>query len=385
MKQIFKTNHIYVAIVLLTFLVAVFAVLPGCNSTTKKDKENTMKIACNLPMTGDLAFYGEEISSSIKMFMDEMKDSLATNKINIVYDFQDNSGIPKNAAAAFQKQNINGFDIYMSGVTAQTAAIFDQVKNTAKPHFVWSFMPFQLTENENTFRTWVDLAYEGECFLKYIDVVKPKTVAFIYQDISSTQEQFNKILGPKLQAKGIKVVMNEAYAVSTMDFRNIMAKTKESKPDIIIIYGFKPHLIEIIKGLNLNKIKKDGNVLCSFDFLDVQDVLDANLLDGIVTNVPKYVIDTSSTLNIWKNKFKEKYNRVPLFTDAYAYDCASVIYDASKRYFADNKKQNLTQVLLSTNIKGLTGQLSFSKTGELKYNVEICKYLNGKYTVLPIK
>lgn len=375
-----KAKYIIGALVL---AVLIFVGIKFFNKSPGGAGGTTLKVAANLPMTGDLAFYGEEISSSVNMFMEEHKDSLKAHNFNIAYDFQDNAGQPKNAVSVFQSQQISGFDIYMSGVTAQTAAIYDQVKATQKPHFVWSFNPFQLTAGENAFRSWVDLAYEGECFLRYIDSVKPKSVAFIYQDISSTQEQFNKKLAPKLKDKGISVVLNEAYDPSTTDFRNILVKVKSANPDIIIIYGFKPSLIELIKGLNLNQLKKDGNVLCSFDFLDVKDVLDPKLLDGIVTNVPAYVLDTSSTLNAWKAKFNTKYHRIPLFTDAYAYDCANIIYDAAKRYYPE-KKTSLSDCLLATNIPGLTGPLAFSKTGELKYNVKICKFKDGKFAVLPI-
>jgi len=378
-----KKNWIWIGLVIV-FISGVAIYLFNSKNKSRVDNNiTTIKIASNLPMTGDLGFYGQYIKSGIEMAMSELKDSLETSKIKIIYDFQDNKGTAKDAVTIFNIQKREEFDLYMSGVTAQTMSIKDLVKGINKPHIIWSFEPFFLNKGDGFIRPWLDMANEGQQFIKYMEKNKPKSVAFLYQNLSSTQTQFNNILLPFANSNNIKVTYNEAYDISTTNFRDIITKVVASKPDIIIVYGFQNHLAEIIKGLNAFKFIKKGNVLCSFDFLDVQSVLEPKLLEGIVTNVPKYIVDNSSFINSWKERFRLKYKREPLFTDAYAYDLAFSIYFASKLK-ETNPDKTLEELILQTEFDGITGHIKYNENGQLLYNVQPSIFENGKFNFIDI-
>ena len=350
-------------------------------SCKNSNDEFETKVACNVPMTGDLSFYGEYISSGVNLAMDELKDSLLVNNMKISYDFQDNAGVAKDAVSAFNRQKLNGFDIYVSGVTNQTMAILDMVKAMQKPHFIYSFDPFLVEHGDNLYRPYLDMEYEGKCMIEYIKRKAPKSIAFVYQNITSTQTQIGKFLKPYAEANGINVVLDECYDVSVTDFKNIVLKVKQANPEIIVIYGFQNQLAEIIKGFNTNGIKKEGNIVCSFDFLDVQTVLEPELLDGIVTNVPQYVVDNAERILKWKKDFLKKYNREPLFTDAYAYDMAYTIYYALKIQ-KGNPNLSFEECIAMVEFEGITGHVSYLETGQQKYNVEPCIFKNGTFVFL---
>lgn len=360
---------------ILIFLLISFFVFTSCEN--KKD-DKTITIACNLPISGELSFYGEYIKSGIGMAMEELKDSLDYYNLNFEFDFQDNAGTAKNAVSIFNKQNIKKYDIYMSGVTAQTMAILDLVSKSEKPHFIWSFDPFILKNNDNIYRSWLDMSYEGECFNNYIDKVKPQSIAFIYQNISSTKEQFSKIVGPFVKGKGIDILVDECYDVSKKDFKDVIVRLKQENPDLIIIYGFQNQLSELIKGFNINNIKKEGNILCSFDFLDVQTILDSQYLNGIVTNVPTFIIDNSEHNNKWKADFNTKYGREPLFTDAYAYDFAYTLFYTYK-YLIKNPTKSFQDAISTVSFDGVTGEVKYNSTGQQIYDVQPCIYINNEF------
>lgn len=361
----------------------IIAIILLNNRTGNEKNEYEVRVACNLPMTGDLSFYGEYISKGVSMAMDELKDSLAINHLSIKYDYQDNSGVAKDAVAAFNRQKINGFDIYISGVTNQTMAILDGVSSTKKPHFIYSFDPFLIKQGDNLYRPYLDMEFEGKCMIDYVKTVNPQSIALIYQNITSTQTQMNQFIKPFAESSGINVALDECYDVSLTDFKNIVAKVKQAHPDLIIMYGFQNQLAEIIKGLNVNGIKKEGNIICSFDFLDVQTVLEPELLDGIVTNVPKYVIDSADKIKRWKDSFKQKYNREPLFTDAYAYDMAYAIYFAEKKK-KDNPNMSFEECMQTIDFDGVTGHVKYLITGQQEYNVQPCIFKNGKFQFISI-
>ncbi len=374
-----KKNWIWIAVAI---VVIVGGVLIYKNKAKEQD-EDAIKIAVNIPMTGDLAFYGQYVSEGVNMAMMELKDSLKINEMSIHYDFQDNAGKAKDAISVFNRQKISGYDIYISGVTNQTMAVLEVTKSYGKPHFIYSFDPFFLEKEDNLYRPYLDMEYEGKCMIDYIVKKQPKTIAFVYQNITSTQTQFGKILKPFAETNGIKVVLDECYDVSVTDFKNIVMKVKQANPDLIVIYGFQNQLAEIIKGFNANGIKKEGNIICSFDFLDVQTVLDAKLLDGIVTNVPKYIVDNSEAIQKWKESFKSIYNRDPLFTDAYAYDMAYTIYYATKKQ-KECPELSFYGCMMAINYDGITGRVKYLATGQQEYNVQPCIFKNNQFQFIEI-
>lgn len=377
-----KKNVIY--LVAITLFIALVVILLLTNKRERNGGIYNVHVACNVPMTGDLSFYGEYISKGVFMAMDELKDSLTANQMAIDYDFQDNVGTAKDAVSAFNRQKIKGFDVYVSGVTNQTMAILDLVKATDKPHFIYSFDPFLIKSGDNLYRPYLDMEYEGTCMIKYMQKVQPKSVAFVYQNITSTQTQMGQFLKPFAEKNGINVVLDECYDVSVTDFKNIVSKVKQANPDLIIIYGFQNQLAEIIKGFNLNGIKKEGNIVCSFDFLDVQTVLEPELLDGIVTNVPQYVIDNAEKIAQWKTSFKNKYNREPLFTDAYAYDMAYAIYYAEKMK-KNNPALSFEDCMQRVEFDGITGHVRYLESGQQEYNVEPCIFKNNEFQSIDLK
>jgi branched-chain amino acid transport system substrate-binding protein len=365
----------------LSILVCMLSLMMAFTGCQTKEDSKAIKVACNFPMSGDLSFYGQYLQDGITMAMDELKDSMDGQGIAIEYNYEDNHSTTKDAVTAFNKHRLSGFDVYASCCTAQSMAIQDLVDQTKKPNFIWSFYPLSLQPNDNIFRVWIDMAFEGDCFIKYIEQNKPKTVAFVYQNLSSTNEQFNKRIGPAVEKFGVKVVYNESYDTEKKDFKDIITKLSTLKPDIYILYGFQNQLTEIIKNLNAYGLKKDGNILCSFDFLDVQNILDTKLLDGIVTNIPRFIIDDNTRIAKWRNDFEKRFNRKPLFTDAYAYDFAYIMYDAAK----DLKKvpgETINEALFKVNRSGISGPLSFDSTGQIKNNIVTCIFKDGDFVEL---
>ena len=355
-------------------MLAATMLFMGCQGK----KENTIKVACNLPFSGELSFYGQYLKDGISMAMNDLSDSLQLYNIDLEFDFQDNNSTSKGAVSVFNMQRMKGFDLYASCCTAQTMSIMDNVSKTGKPHFIWSFYPLELLPDTDLYRVWIDMAYEGVCFMEYIRQHNPKTVAFIYQDLSSTDEQFNKRILPFVKEQGVEVVINHPYPTDKKDFKDIVSRVSTLNPDITIIYGFQNQLMELIKGFTNYGYKKDGNILCSFDFMDVQNILAPSYLDGIVTNIPNFIICNDSDVITWKERFESRYGRKPLFTDAYAYDFVTVLFEVYKAIGKD-PSISFDQAIKLVDIKGVTGPKSISETGRLSNNVVTCMYKNSTY------
>lgn len=359
----------------LFFVLSVF--LQGC----KRGDQATITVACNMPMTGDFSLYGESVRKGIAMAQEELKDSMLKYDVKVVYDFMDNASDTKNAVTLCKKQEMTGFDIYMSGITPQSAAIIPMLKNEGKPHFIWGFAPVLFTKEDNLFRTWVDYPREAECFLKYLDNNPQfKRVACIYPNVESAQTLFNKLFIPNL-SENVTLVYNESYDVTVTNFKDLVQKMKKEKPDVIFINGMDMHIPNIIKDMATNGMKKTGNMVFTFDLMDAVSKTPPELLEGLIANIPIAEITPSQKRKEWNNRFKEKYGSEPNYTNAYAYDLGLILYHAALKK-KQNKGEDISQLLLQTNIDGITGNLSFSPEGLLIGEYVTSIYKNSEFVPL---
>ena len=360
----------------LSVLLLVFlSLLVSC----KKNKNtNELRVACNLTMTGDFSLYGESIQKGLLMAADDLKDSSAFKGIKVKYDFQDNMSDTKNAVTVYKRQEMAGYDVYVSGITPQSAAIIPMQQKTTRPHFIWAFAPVLFTQEDNLFRTWVDYPQEATCFVEYLKQHPEfKRVACLYPNIESAQTLYNQLFIPNIPGDR-ELVINEPFDVSMTNFKDVALKIRQAKPDAVFINGMDMHIPNIIKELTTNGMNHTGNLVFTFDLMDAIPLTAPELLEGLVANIPASELEYSDTRKEWNARFIEKYGTTPNYTHAYAYDLGLILYDAARKCSAD-KNLSLKEALLSTDISGITGQLEFSPEGLLKGKYITSMYKNGKF------
>lgn len=343
-----------------------------------KDNAADLKVACNLTITGDFGLYGESIQKGILMAQEDLHDSAIANDVNVVYDFIDNASDTKNAVTICKRQEMTGFDIYMSGITPQSAAIIPLLEKTGKPHFIWGFAPVLFSKEDNLFRTWVDYPREAECFLNYLNK-NPQfiRVACLYPNVESAQTLFNKLFVPKLPSS-VSLVFNEAYDVSVTNFKDIVLKMKKEAPDVIFINGMDMHIPNIIKDMAASGMKKEGNMVFTFDLMDAVPKTSPELMEGLIANIPKAEISPSPKRIEWEKRFKEKYGVAPNYTNAYAYDLGIILYHVALNS-KTRKGMSFSDLLLETDIEGVTGRLRFSPEGLLIGEYVTSIYKNSEF------
>jgi branched-chain amino acid transport system substrate-binding protein len=368
-----KRNVVFLSILFLSLLGG----LSGCNQQQKTSSKE-IKIACNLPLTGDLATYGVSVRDGANLALDDLKDSLKNNSTSLNFDFQDNQGAPKTTVSIFQNQMLKNPNIYISGVSPQTMSIIDQVSGKGIAHFAWVYAANICTKYPNTFRTWLNFNAEAEHYIDYAKSRKPNKVAIFYVNIEVCQYEFDSIVVPALHSMGVTDVMVEPYDIGNSDFKNLAAKAKSFKPDLILLNGFKGHMIQLVKDFRSYNLMADGNTMCSYDLLDAAPELSTEQLEGLRYTVPYFVINQNEPkIKAWRDEFRKRYNREPLYTDAYAYDMTYAIYYASKKVPSPVSNENVIKELLATQFIGITGPFKFTDKGDLILSLQTCYYQNG--------
>lgn len=336
--------------------------------------DNLIRIACNLPLTGDISIYGESVRNGYTLAYEDYAEKFMHNNIKVKIEYEDNRGEQRWTTSVLQHQKLSGFDVYVSGVTQQTLAIKPMIDKIGCPHFIWSFYPLVLSEGENLFRTWLD--HEPALFKKYIESRKDiHRVACVYLNAASGQELFNKYFIPSIN-KRYEIVYNEAFDIAQPDFKTIVAKIKKTTPDMIFVNGFEGHIIELAKEFALSGLKREGNIVFTFDLLDAMRKIDDNILNGYVAVIPNCIALPSNRLLQWSKRFEATFGRSPNYTDIYAYDGFSMLAEAILRKKAD---ESLIDALHMTKLSGLTGELSFNSAGKMNSNSGVYIVRNGGF------
>ncbi len=368
-------NKIFKSVLAVTLSVMLFS---ACNNNTK-DTPKELNVACNLPLTGDLAVYGVSVRDGASFALEDLKRGGQLDSVNLKFDFQDNKSSNSDAVTILNKQLLSSPQVYISGLDHQTSAMIDKITASGIPHFTYSWEPFICKKGENNFRTGINLEQESDYYVKFIANKKPKKVSIIHINDPGSFLQFDSLVIPRVKALGVADINVEIFDFETNDFKTIAAKVKAYNPDVIIVAGYDIHEIPLIKDFRNYGLIKADNMMCSVDLLDASPNLTPELLEGIRFTCPQFVYNASSNTD-WKKRFEGKFKRPARYSDAYAYDMTYIIYDAAKKANGDLSLKNLIKLLKATDMNGITGHLSFNPNRDLTLNLNVCYFKSGLIT-----
>ncbi|MFQ6041930.1 MAG: ABC transporter substrate-binding protein [Candidatus Poribacteria bacterium] len=368
-KQSFHTG--FVCLIAVVFTILVLQV--GCDTGGEK----AVRIAANLPMTGDFAIWGASVRDGAIMALEDIEKSDPKGpRLNV--DWQDNAGDPKAAVSIMQKQYLQPPAIYISGIKPQSMAIKAQIEEKGTPHFVWIFDAFINKNSRNNLRTLINYKIEPPVYLEYAKARNPKRVAIIYVYLPHSHEEFTQLVIPPLKDMGAEVYA-ESYDIGLKDYKDIAVKVKDFNPDLIILNGFQHTLVGIVRALRPLGLITDGNTIGTYDMIDAAEVLGKDEIEGIRAVAPLFETRPEQEKVVkWKERFRDRFGSEPLYIHAFAYDMMMVIHDAAKRLKLPATSEQWIEALRATKIEGITGPLSFDEDGDIATPLEIGVFRNGK-------
>lgn len=364
--------------------IAVVVALAGASiwawSHYSSSKPNgAIIVATNLPLSGPLATYGVAVREGATFALEQPAPA---GTPDLKFDWQDNAGDPKTAITIMQRQFLDNPAIYVSGVKPQTMAILGQVAERGLPHFVWIFDPQINATTKNNFRTWVSYKIEPQVYFDYVEKRHAKRISILYVQLPHTLEEFDRLVIPGLKARGITDIQVQAYDFGRTDFKDLAAKIKAFGPDLLILNGFQTELVGMVRSLRPLSLISDGNTIATYDMLDAASILGRDELEGIRVVAPLFVTrPNAEPVASWRKKFQARFNKAPLYTDAFAFDMVQIIRDAARRVGANPTPTEWVAALRATDIPGITGELKFDSDGDLITPLEVGVYRSG--TLIP--
>ncbi|GAG00492.1 unnamed protein product, partial [marine sediment metagenome] len=230
-----KKNWIIISIiVVLTLVIMIFV------TQTKKDL-GEIKIGAIMPLTGELATYGEPVKNGMELAVEEINAKGGINGTLLRIIFEDDLGDPKTAVSAFNKLiDSEKVPIILgpltSGASMATAPVAERRKvvqlstiaGTIKLKYAGDYIFRVFASDELQAKAIVD---------KAIDIFGSKKAAILYIN-NAYGQGIKEITENRYIERGGQLVAIESFNESDKDFRTQLIKIKNVKPDLIFCLSY---------------------------------------------------------------------------------------------------------------------------------------------------
>ncbi len=369
-KQIFFVGCLVAAI-------SAECAISSCSAAAAK-----LRVSANLPLTGPIAAFSGQFPDGFNMGMEDAAKKLHLPSDTVKINFQDNAGKPSTAVSVFRRQQMDGFDVYISGTSEAAIAVAPQVEATNAPNLLVAFDPFLARAGKNRLRFLPNSKIEGPLFVKYAQQRKAKRVFIINLNSAYANSEFGDIVEPDLKKAGI-AFKHERFEFPEHDFKTIAYKAREFKPDLIFVCGYSVHLHPLLRDLrSAGLTKTDGSVMAVMDFVDLlYDKTPKAELQGIAFACPLFEVKGAvAGSEAWRARYQKRYGKIPTYVAAYAYDTAGIL----GKTYSQSKKVDTASIRKTLPYDGITGKINVDKDGDIIATITIAK-ISPDGTVVEIK
>ena len=301
-------------------------------------KNNPIKIGAILPLTGDLAFLGEEIKKGIDLGVAEYKDRGIN--INVIYEDDQSLSLTASVNAANKLLNIDKVDVGLTMLFEESRPIAPIFNKKKVPLLVlWDSNKSIQESGEYVFSNGFSTELAGEVMAKfaYWDL-NAKTVA-IAGHIDPWADIITKSFKDKFETMGGKVVYNEQFNIETKDYRTAILKIKQLNPNAVFFPMIPMNSVQFLiqaKQFNLKSLFLTGD---SF----ISDVINkaGDASEGIYfTNI--YAINEEGLIDRYKKFYNS--NPIDITLVSFGYDGVIKAIDSGDKKSSKNIKESLDLV-----------------------------------------
>ncbi len=324
---------------------------------------DNVDITIPLPLTGKQAKFGEIMKRSYEMGAEEINAKGGIKGKKLVLSFEDSSGKPETARAIVEKL----IDVkkqplivgeYTSACAKAVAAVAEERKT---PYMVVASADDDITKQnyKYVFRQNQVNAHYADALISFLkDVVKPKTIAILYES-SAFGTSGAAAMEKDAQTFGAKVVLKEKFETGSIDFRPILGLVRQAQPDVVYTVSYANEaqlLMKQIKELRIDaKLFAGGAAGFAIpEFIEgAKDAAEYVVSATLWTPQVKY-----PGARDFAEKYKAKYNDYPSYHGASAYAAMFTVKDALERAKAWNQ-DGIRDALKATNITTAFGPVKF--------------------------
>lgn len=357
-------------------VVVVIIVVSVANK--KQSETGLIKIGFIGPLSGDAAVFGEPVVNGIKLAEKRINEEGGINGRQVSVIFEDGKCDGAVAVSAAQKLiNIDGVKFMIDGVCSgevlATAPVVDSAKvliisPSATSPKISGISPY-------VFRNAPSDAERGKAIANLL-MKTYKRPAIISEQTDYSQGISSTFIS-ELQDNNVVLVANETYASDITDFRSILTKIKQAKPDAILFNPQTPaNLIRLVQQAHTLGIVAQ---FYTSEFNDPTVVGAGSSVEGMIIGVAPGLSNEGMGKD-FLDAYKSVYGKeatYPYYAGA-AYDALRLFADGIAKNGYDSTKVR-DYLLNLKNYDGIIGKYSFKSNGDVSgIGFVFQKVVNGK-------
>ena len=371
----------------LKFIIALLCIaisFTGCNSYDQKkvvENNKTIKIGAILPLSGDLAQYGESGKQGLIIALDEFKENNRGINCNII--IEDDKADVKVALSAINKLIFDDkvkiiVGAMASGVTLGIAPVINEKKIILiSPTSTASDVT---NAGDYIFRVCVSDAFEGKTMADYLlkNFSNSKIgVVYINNDYGIGLKQ-NFIEHAK--RIGLQISFEDGYNPMQKDFKTIINKLNNEKVDLLYIVAQKEQLNFFTQCKELNyRPQFTGSTMIEDD--DLLNKL-GGFLDGALYTYRSYnPTDSGKSTQYFVKSYQQKFGKSPDFYAASVYDATKLALQTEVDC-SINKLDYKKYLYGIKNFNGVTGKITFDENGDVQQRFSIKQIKGSKFSFI---
>lgn len=367
------------SLVFLCFLLLLFA-LSGCGR-----KEQEVKIGIIVPLSGQLAVYGEGVRDGAILAFDKVNAAGGIDGKKIVPVVVDNKADGAETANALNKL------ITKDKVVAVVGPVISATANVAGPIAVREGIPLitptataiEVTEvGEYVSRTCFLDDFQGSVMARFaIENLQAKKAAIIFDLANDYSIGLKNVFAKTFTELGGEVVEIVSYTTGDSDFNAQLTKIKAVNPDVIYLPAYYSDDV-----LFLRQAKNLG-ITATFmgaDGWDAQELIDGAKEDaeGVYFTTHYTPTDPAEIVQNFLRDYQEKYNKFPIVLAALGYDAAALLAEAIDRADSLDPKDIKDAINSTVDFKGVTGMITLDENRNPVKEITIATVKNGRFELV---
>jgi len=347
-----------------TLMMVALAVVLIITQTKKEPRE--IKIGAILPLTGDLATYGENAKEGINLLVDEINAGGGLNGKKIVIVFEDSKALPNQAVSAMNKLiNIDKVIAIIGEVASSPLLSIAPIANKNKILVISPAASSPDITNAGPFiyRVWPSDVFEVDRMASYVKNQGVKSISLFYVNNDygrALAKEFKRLVG----GTKIKVVEEDNFEQNTTDVRTQLSRIKQINPEVVYLISYPKDSVLILRQWRELGLKNRIFSTSSFeDPLILKEVGDAS--EGVVFTSPIPPEETDTTVSAFKKNYEKRYGHTPGLVADYGYDALKVILESIRISGISNKNGVYEGIQKVNNISGATGLINFDENGDV--------------------
>ncbi|MGP8321870.1 MAG: ABC transporter substrate-binding protein [Methanosarcinaceae archaeon] len=373
-------NKNIIVLVIISMLIVVTA-FSGCTDNAAEGEMGTtgetVNIGSILPLTGDLAVYGQSVKSGADLAVDEINAAGGINGTQIEIICEDNRGEAADTVSAYHKlADVDKVPVILGAVVStNTLAIAPLAEENEIVLISPTSTSPKLTQWEDgyVFRVIASDSCQGIVMAELAIEMGYEELAVMYLN-NEYGVGFKDVFVEEFGKIGGTVLTEIANDEGKTDFRSELTNLKEVDPSAVMIVGYVKESSIIFKqakelGINTQWLCSEGHKS------DEIMKLSGNSSEGILVLYPA----TATELENFKVNFNAVHNEMPGIFAAEGYDMVQTAVKAMEAAGSTTDTVTIKASIRDLDFTGPSGHKVFDRFGDVPAAYDVWTVTNGSF------